>query len=272
LALTPIDWQVPWLAPLADSGRRLEAAVAAGLSVAEALNCAAAGIELDAGPLRFVSQATLPAGEAFEAYIARTAQVPTREHLHDFFSGLVWLHHPLLKRRLNQLQAAEIERHGVGPRRGTLRDALTRFDEHGALLSAPPTLWQALRDRDWQALFVERRVLWQQARLQIVGHALLEQLATAPRKPLTAFVWAADDRAAPGAGPASQGCRGPATAAVESWAGQPFLPLPVLGVPGWWLANQQPSFYADSGVFRPPKALPVAGVVVRAGLNTLPTP
>jgi cytochrome P450 len=29
------------------------------------------------------------------------------------------------------------------------------------------------------------------------------------------------------------------------------MPLPVLGIPGWWPANRDPSFYADAQVFRP---------------------
>ena len=221
--------------------------MAAGDTVAGVLDRAAGGIALDAGPLRFVPQAALPPGMAFEAFVNASASVPTREHLHDFFSGLVWLSQPALKRRLNQCQAAEIARHGVGPRRGAVRDALTRFDESGALLHAPPGLWQALRARDWATLFLHRRADWQRARLLIVGHALLEQLATAPRKALTAFVWAAGGE--------------PATAPVSAWAARPLLPLPVLGVPGWWDDNQDPGFYGDSAVFRPAKALPDAGVV-----------
>ena len=100
---------------------------------------------------------------------------------------------------------------------------------------------------DWATLFLHRRADWQRARLLIVGHALLEQLATAPRKALTAFVWAAGGE--------------PVTAPVSAWAARPLLPLPVLGVPGWWADNQDPGFYGDSAVFRPAKALPDAGVV-----------
>jgi len=29
------------------------------------------------------------------------------------------------------------------------------------------------------------------------------------------------------------------------------VPLPVLGVPGWWAGNEAPDFYADAQVFRP---------------------
>ena len=164
--------------------------------------------------------------------------MPTRDNLHDVFNGLVWLAQPALKRQLNALQAAAIVRDGIGPRRGPLRDALTLFDENGALLDAPPLLWAALRRRDWQGLFVTHRRLWSQARLTLVGHALLEQLCTAPRKGLTAHVLDAAD---------------PLALDAAAWSAKPFCPLPVLGVPGWWAANAEPGFYDDVAVFRPPR-------------------
>ena len=34
-------------------------------------------------------------------------------------------------------------------------------------------------------------------------------------------------------------------------AQKPFTPLPVLGVPGWSPANNDPAYYADAQVFRP---------------------
>lgn len=235
-----MDQHAPWLAPLQPALGAAWSAWQGGAAVAEALNAQPAAVtgpvQLDAGPLCFVPQSALPAGEAYEAFIHRSACVPTRDNLHDFFNGLVWLAQPSLKRRLNALQVAELASHGVGSRRGALRDALTLFDENGALLQAPPPLWQALRQRDWQALFITHRALWAEARLTIVGHALLEQLATAPRKPLTAHVLRADLALA---------LDGP------GWAAKPFCPLPVLGVPGWWAANAQAGFYDDSAVFRP---------------------
>ena len=39
----------------------------------------------------------------------------------------------------------------------------------------------------------------------------------------------------------------------EELATKPFTPLPVLGVPGWWAANEAPNFYDDVGIFRPPR-------------------
>ncbi len=237
-----IDAGQPWLAPLLPDLRSALAAWQGGAPVAEALNArlAARGgqaLAMAHGPLRFVPQADLPPGEAYEAFIHRTASVPTRDNAHDFFNGMVWLAQPALKRRLNELQAAEIQRAGIGAARGPQRDALTLFDENGALLQAPPELLAALRARDWSGLFFTHRARWAETRLHIVGHALLEKLANAARKPLTAHVLVGD----------------PLTMTPTDWAAKPFAPLPVLGVPGWWLGNQDPAFYDDATVFRPPR-------------------
>lgn len=51
--------------------------------------------------IHFVPQPALPSGEAYEAYIFRTRQVPTRDGLHDFFNGLCWLQFPATKTWLN---------------------------------------------------------------------------------------------------------------------------------------------------------------------------
>jgi hypothetical protein len=186
-------------------------------------------------PVSFVAAAELPDGEAYEAFIARTGCVPTRDNLHDQLNRLVWQQHPRIKLRLNQLQAAEIAARGVNGTRGALRDALTLFDENGALWpNAPALLTQALAARDWHALFVTHRALWQHHRFEVFGHALLEQLTTAPRKGLTAHVLLTD----------------PLALSAAQWAVKPFLPLPVLGIPGWWPANQDPVFYDDTQVFR----------------------
>ncbi len=257
-----IDWSSPWLASYRDIGQRVHARWLSGASVTDALNAEAtpAGCgwpALVAGPLRFVPQADLPPATAYEAHIAQTACVPTRDNLHDFFNGLVWLHQPALKRRLNALQAADLARHGVGAQRGALRDRLTLFDENAACWAAPPRLADALRRRDWHALFVAHRADWAGALPQPVGHALLEKLCR-PRKPITAHVWlappGAPDPAAwvlsnllpdPLPDPASH----PGAPAGQAAPPRPW-PLPVLGVPGWWAGNEDPRFYDDPVVFR----------------------
>jgi hypothetical protein len=239
-----VDWGAPWLSSICGPGVSVQRELLDGKPVAEALNA------LSMASVRFVPQSELPGGTDYEQYIFDTGQVPTRENLHDFFNGLVWLQFPHTKRRLNHLQAQAIAADGVQAVRGPLRDALTVFDENGAVLSAPPALWAALRARDWQALFVDLRPLWREARLVLFGHALLEKLVS-PRKPTVAHVYQApvaiNSIASLDAWLAQAVQPGP-------WAAKPFTPLPVLGVPGWWPANEVPGFYGDAQVFRPPRA------------------
>jgi hypothetical protein len=242
IALSSVDWDRPWFAAWRQVGERVAAAGAAGLSLAQALN------DEGGAPVRFTGPGALLQGDAYESHIFAARDCPTRENLHDFFNGLVWLKFPLAKSRLNELQAREIAQAGVGAVRGPVRDAITLFDENGALLDAPEALWQALRARDWQRLFVELRPLWAQARVLVIGHALLEKLAQ-PRKALTAHVWDSQ-------------CSLASHADADEWlvaqldagrlAAKPFTPLPVLGIPGWCPENENKSFYDDLRVFRPP--------------------
>ena len=241
--LAAVDWQAAWFAPFSGIGEPATVAVASGAAVGDTLNSATTGQH----GVCFVPQSALPPDQAYEGFIFKTGQVPTRDNLHDFFNGLCWIHFPQTKRRLNQLQAQHIARDGVGQVRGAVRDALTVFDENAAFLQAPDALWQALVDKDWQTVFVAKRALWREARLVLFGHALLEKLAS-PRKGITAHVYRVD----------------PATGALadldtfvandlsaEKIAAKPFAHLPVLGVPGWWPDNENAAFYADKSVFRP---------------------
>jgi len=264
----PLDWASPWLRPWREPGRAVERRILAGASVAAALNAQAPAFPV------FVPQAALPEGEPYERFIHDRGQCPTRDGLHDFFNGLCWLQLPHTKRTFNQRHAEVIAREGIGARRGPVRDAITVFDENGAVLDAPPPIWEALLARQWQRLFVELRPLWRDCRFLIVGHALLEQLATAPRKPLTAHVW-------------REPCPAGDAAAADDWlaarctpdvlAAKPFTPLPVLGIPGWWPENENFSFYDDSLVFRPHKKLGAGGachvgVTAAAGAAPANTP
>lgn len=233
-----------WLVPYRPAAQQLLAQFGPGISLARALNATLPGlppIRLDVGALRFVEPDALPFGEAYESHVARTGCVPVRDDPHDLFNALVWLTHPRLKAQLNRLHAQALTRPQVAGRRGPLRDALTLFDENGAILQAPAALVQALRERDWHALFIARRALWQGASLQLVGHALLEKLLR-PRKAITAHVWVVE---------AAAGDAWVESLTPQRLEAKPFLALPVLGVPGWWTANEDPGFYADAAVFRP---------------------
>ena len=156
--LAQIDWQAPWLAPVAALGQQVAAHCQAGLLLPEALNACAP--PAGAAPVRFVPQSALPDSEAYESYIFNSKQCPTREGLHDFFNGLMWHSFPRTKARLNQLQAAQITAGGIGQVRGPVRDALTLFDENMAFLRAPGPLWEALLAKRWSLVFTELRPLW----------------------------------------------------------------------------------------------------------------
>ncbi len=238
-----IDWNAPWLAFWRPLGEPIAQRIVAGMAQPDALNATALA------PVRFIAQADLPSGKAYEAHIFATGCVPTREGLHDFFNALCWMRFPRTKKRLNALQATEIERLGVGATRGAARDALTLFDENAALLQAPDALWNALQAKDWPQVFCGLRPLWAHSRLVLFGHALMEKLVF-PRKAITAHVYRVP-----------QGLD--EVPAMDAWLAQtldaahlarkPFAHLPVLGVPLWWADNEAPGFYDDASVFRAPR-------------------
>jgi hypothetical protein len=250
--LPEINWNAPWWLPWRGLGQQVAAQVQSGAVVHEALNAAPS-----LGSMRFVPQSALPEGMAYEAFIFETRTVPTRDNLHDFFNGLAWLRFPRIKARLNALQYAQIKQNGVQSQRGAVRDALTVFDENAAFLCADlhaPVI-AALRGHDWQAAFQTHRSLLAEHPPVLFGHALLEKLVS-PYKSVVAHAFPA--QIAMKSGVTSDLKQLDESVAEQlSAAGllpKPFAPLPVLGVPGWWAANESADFYTDRTVFRPPKA------------------
>lgn len=234
-----LDWSAPWFAAIAEHGHP----ISTRQDWRDELNRAA-------GPQRIAFVAGDAAGgEPYEAFIARTARIPTRDDLHDFFNALIWLRFPHAKAQLNRLQAAAIARAGINPVRGALRDALTLIDENSVLLvTRRVDLVESLRAHDWPRLFLRERAAWT-TDISIVafGHALLQKLAR-PYKSVTAHalhVPLAPDAAL------DEIDRCMATLVGDHLAPQDLMPLPVLGIPGWCAQNEEPGFYSDRTVFRP---------------------
>ena len=256
--LSSIDWQAPWLMPWRERGQSIAQQVKQGASVEQACNASLEVLkrQLTTQPqssraicdVQFVPQSALPDDQAYEQFIFDTQSVPTRDGLHDFFNALCWLQFPLAKKQLNQVQAAAIQAQGVGAVRGPVRDAVTVFDENATLIQLPDELWHALYQRDWQTAFVAMKSTWKDVEIFVFGHAALEKLVN-PYKAITVHLWRVPS--------------GLAIADWDSWlaqdlrpeklAAKPFLPTPVLGIPGWWPPNESPNFYADAKVFRPPR-------------------
>ena len=240
LGVADIDWDAPWLADWRAVGQPIAQRVVAGCPQPQAL--ADAGL----APVGFVPQADLPESQAYEDFIFAHGLVPTREGLHDFFNALCWMHFPLAKKRLNQLQAAEIARAGVGQVRGPVRDAATVFDENAWLIQPSDALWAALTEHRWHDAFVDLRDEWARTRMWTFGHAALEKLVQ-PYKSITVHLWRVPQTVLP----AEMDRWLSQDLTAEKLAGKPFSPLPILGVPGWWPANEAVSFYEDTTVFRP---------------------
>lgn len=193
---------------------------------------------------------------AYERSVSADAVLGLREEdWHDLMNLLVWCVFPSTKARLNAGHVAEAGRTGAG-QRSARRDALTLFDENGLLVAcADPSLERLLREFRWRELFVERRAeVARSMRFLVFGHGLLDK-ARAPFIGLTAHALVLDAPASLLAAPAAAiaaSLDGRLAGAVDRLSGPRALaPLPVLGIPGWWPANEAPAFYDDSRYFRP---------------------
>lgn len=252
--LGAIDWGHPAFAPFAQVGVPIAQAVGQGADLRDALNVhtGAQVIRTSGGHmLRFIPQDALPPATAYEAHIATTGEVPTRDNLHDFFNALMWLHWPRAKAVLNARQARAIAQDGIGAARGKVRDTATLFDENTLIfLRTDDGPERCLTGFDWHGLFVRSRAGWGVSCAVLpFGHALLEKLV-APYKSVTAHAWPVCVAALP-ADRASLDAALADTLLDTELTPRDFRPLPVMGIPGWCDANEDVAFYSDTTVFRP---------------------
>lgn len=255
---------------------------APAISIVENLNACLDGFEdvnasrianFEKLPIRFVEQACLPEGEAYETFIAKTGKIPTRDNHHDLLNGLIWLNFPQAKAVLNELHAKDILRHGIHNARTALRNALTVFDENGGIVvSSDRLLLEQLQAFKWQAALVTHRANWLAQHRTIAffpfGHALLEKLLN-PRKNITSHTllilvdegWFAQSIDSQRNQLDTAIAKLFRELAMPDLAGnavklssKSFQPLPVMGIPGYSADNVIPAFYQDEAVFRHPRA------------------
>ena len=234
-----------------------------GVPDLDRLNAAARERAVVAGsgrPLRFVPP---PADdEGYEARIFRSGEVATRaNHRHDLFNALVWLEFPRAKAALNRRHHAELSAGAAAGRRGTVRDALTQFDECGVVVAGTgPDLWRALRAHRWREVFVARRAeLLRTTRFLVFGHASHDLLG-APFVGLCGKALFVEVDAAWLDSPASSAraaIDGSLAARFEAGGIAPrdWQPLPLLGIPGATADNEDPAYYHDARQFRPPRTM-----------------
>lgn len=259
-----INWHAPWYAPLIIPPLFIQPYCC----VKDWLNASLTQpiMNYQHKAIRFVPQDNLPVDTAYETYIAKTGNIPTRDNLHDLLGGLIWLNFPKTKAVFNQLHQQDIEKTGIQPTRSVIRNILTLFDENGGVVvSSDMTVLQGLQSFNWQSALFDNRNSWlnHQTNFFPIGHALLEKLIE-PRDSITAHVmllyvapdWHSQDVA-------SQ------RVSLDNFLSQFFLtlpqahhltskmfqPLPVLGIAQFRL-GQSRDFYANKTIFREPRSAP----------------
>lgn len=235
---------------------------------AEDLSRLAASRDVRSGggkPLRFEVAAGQPALSAadYETQIHDEGVALMRAaSWHDLFNACAWLAFPRTKAALNQAHVAALRESPchAGGRRSSRRDALTLLDESGVLVvSSDAGVLSRLRGFEWKRLlWNERETVLRSTCFLLFGHGLYEK-ALSPYVGMTghALLLAAPDGWDCGAG----GDPGALRARVDALAGdevatqltrpRDLTPLPLLGVPGWWPANEDAAFYDDTAYFRP---------------------
>ncbi len=234
----------------------------------------------DGTPLRLVAQAEgkLPFEAQYEPRCYLRGEVQTRsDNWHDLLNALVWYAFPRTKAAINvrHYQALTAARAPGSSQRGAVRDMATLFDESGVVVPyADERLAESLCDFRWRELFWQRRAdIAQGMDFLVFGHGLYEKLL-APYVGLTgqglllkveagyfALPWAQRQRllderlAAYIADP------------THCLSTRELTPVPLLGIPGWWPANEEATFYDDTRYFRPGRQARAA----RTPLSTAPS-
>ncbi|AEY01670.1 hypothetical protein GU3_09570 [Oceanimonas sp. GK1] len=210
--------------------------------------------------LHFVDNDTVAARDCYYEEAVAQGQVPTRQgNWHDFFGAVIWHLFPQTKALLNRLHMEHIHAHGARTRTPR-RDRITHFDECGLVLAVPEgdEMETLLSQHHWQRLFLERRRQWgNDWQPFIFGHALYEQ-ALHPFIGLTAKAVVLPMPDGFFALPRHEQysvldnhlCEQLQARALFDRP-RPLRPLPLLGIPGWWPANEDPGFYHNTDYFRP---------------------
>jgi hypothetical protein len=202
----------------------------------------------------------VPAPEArvsaveYETRIAVNHELITTNNWHDLFNACVWLTFPRTKRAISELHVSLGA--GINNCRPRRRDVLTLFDESGIILLCEERMCAELEQlnmqHQWSALFVDRRALWKaEIKPILFGHGALEQLATDWHRGLTVkSQWLALSAKT-------------ALDEVDQLMAERLMqhhmlrederriPLPLLGIPGWFAENENPDCYTDASIFRP---------------------
>jgi hypothetical protein len=198
----------------------------------------------------------------FERRVIEHGEIIVRpENIHDRLNATVWRTFPRTKFAISKIHVALGET-ADGKTRPRRRDVLTLFDEAGLImLCQRADLCQMNEMHRWRALFVEHRLEFiRDAKPILFGHGTMEQLVSKPHRGLTVkALWLplaidtpleiVDEYLA---------------ARIETdvllTAQERRIPLPLLGIPGWFAENENPACYDDTEIFRPLLADALRGI------------
>jgi hypothetical protein len=199
---------------------------------------------------------------AYETEINRSAVIPLRPlSWHDLFNALMWIAFPLTKSSLNAIHRRELLCQQGGAR-SARRDAVTLLDECGIVLVVDDYDWTRMHEEhDWHELLVANREDWgRRIKPMNLGHGLLEQCLTPYigltgkalhlKMPADWFELPEDEQ--------RHAVDDSLSKAIINdqcvLSTHELLPLPILGIPGWWPDNELPSFYSNRDYFRPARS------------------
>ena len=202
---------------------------------------------------------TLPFLEmGYEERVYKKGIISTREqNWHDLFNAFIWLLFPQTKVLLNELHMQELKLQ-PGKKRTSARDAITHLDESGIIIaSSDESLLKALKDHQWQSVFVQARSRWwKDIGAFVFGHGMYEKAF----KPFIGFTGKAyclqvdedfyrqDKRQQYLV--LDQLLRDDIQNKKSLSDSSHLSPLPILGVPNWSDDNHHHQYYENKAYFR----------------------
>jgi len=207
-----------------------------------------------------VAQAGTPASfeDSYESRIYLKGELQTRlENWHDFFNAMCWLRFPKIKAVLNALHFEHSQQRQPGSNRSPVENAITLFDECGAIIVADDELLlELVQNHQWQSLFGDsREAFGRHIQCYVSGHAMLEKALT-PYVGMTAHAILIKQNSDffqqdyPGRLVEVDRLVSAAWMNRKIESPKDLQPFPLLGVPGWWIEEQDEAFYANKAYFR----------------------
>jgi Protein of unknown function (DUF3025) len=189
----------------------------------------------------------------FERSIVERGEIIVRpNNAHDEMNALVWRAFPKTKLAISKTHVALGET-ADGKTRPRRRDVLTLFDEAGLIMLCERDDLRQMNERhQWRSLFLDHRTDFiRDAKPILFGHGAMEQLALKPHRGLTVKVLWLPLKPASSLDIVDDYLATRIERNELLTASERRIPLPLLGIPGWFAENEDPCCYDDTETFRP---------------------